>query len=197
MATVFRAHDPNLDRHVAVKVLPSFHAEDPTFLDRFRQEAQTVARLSHPNILQIYDFGDDKGFTFIVSEFVSGGTLQDKIGPEPMSPEDTLKYMSPLADALDHAHGQAIVHRDLKPANVLLNEEERPILADFGLARMLESSMRFTQASQALGTPEYMSPEQAMGGDVDHRSDLYAYGVLLYQMLVGQTPCRRKKASYG
>ena len=190
MATVFRAHDPNLDRHVAIKVLPSFHNEDPTFLDRFRQEAQTVARLSHPNILLIYDFGDDKGFTYIVTELVPGGTLEDKLGPEPMSTEDTLMYMGPLADALDHAHSQAIVHRDLKPANILLNQEGKPILADFGLARMLESSMRFTQASQAIGTPEYMSPEQAMGGDVDHRSDLYAFGVILYQMLVGQTPFR-------
>jgi serine/threonine-protein kinase len=114
MATVFRAHDPNLDRHVAIKVLPSFHNEDPTFLDRFRQEAQTVARLSHPNILLIYDFGDDKGFTYIVTELVPGGTLEDKLGPEPMSAEDTLMYMGPLADALDHAHSQAIVHRDLR-----------------------------------------------------------------------------------
>ncbi len=190
MATVFRAHDPNLDRHVAVKVLPSFHTEDPTFVGRFSQEAQTVASLNHPNILQIYDFGDEKGYSFIVSELVSGGDLQDRLGSDPMSLLDVLKFMRPLAEALDYAHGQGIVHRDLKPANILLTDDDRPILADFGLARMMESATRFTQASQALGTPEYMAPEQAMGADADHRTDLYAYGVMIYQMLLGETPFR-------
>ena len=190
MATVFRAHDPTLDRYVAVKVLPSYYTEDPTFVGRFSQEAQTIARLSHPNILQIYDFGEDKGFTYIVSELVPGGTLLDRLGSGPLSTEETLHFMRPLAEALDYAHAQRIIHRDLKPANILLDAEARPILADFGLARMLESSTRFTQTSQALGTPEYMAPEQAMGGDADHRSDLYAFGIILYQMLLGQTPFR-------
>ena len=151
MATVFRAHDPTLDREVAIKVLPSYHMEDPTFADRFAQEAQTVARLNHPNILQIYDFGEDKGFTFIVSELVPGGDLQDIITDEPMPAAEVLKYMAPLSGALDYAHGQGIVHRDLKPANVLLDQDKRPILADFGLARMLESTTRFTQQQQAIG----------------------------------------------
>lgn len=190
MATVFRAHDPNLDRFVAIKVLPSYYTEDPTFVDRFIQEAQTVAKLRHANILQIFDFGEDKGFTYLVSELVAGGTLQDKLGPEPMSTQQVIALMRPLADALDYAHSQGIIHRDIKPANVLIDESDNPILADFGLARMLEASIRYTQTSQALGTPEYMSPEQAMGADADHRSDLYAFGVLLYQMLVGQTPFR-------
>ena len=190
MATVFRCHDPNLDRYVAVKVLPSYMTEDPTFIGRFRQEAQTIAKLSHPNILQIYDFGDDKGFTYIVSELVLGGDLQDKLGHEAMDLDGVVKYMAPLSEALDYAHAQGIVHRDLKPANVLIDTEDRPILADFGLARMLESTQRFTQASQALGTPEYMAPEQAMGADADHRSDLYALGIMVYQMLLGETPFR-------
>jgi serine/threonine-protein kinase len=190
MATVFKCHDPNLDRYVAIKVLPSYYTEDPTFVGRFTQEAQTVARLNNPSILQIYDFGEDKGFSFIVTEMVAGGTLQDKLTGDPMSVEQVLKYMKPLVEALDYAHAQGIVHRDLKPANVLLTEDERPILADFGLARMLESATRFTQAHQALGTPEYMAPEQAMGADADHRSDLYAIGIMLYQMLLGQTPFR-------
>ena len=190
MATVFRCHDPNLDRYVAVKVLPSYHTEDPTFVARFTQEAQTVARLSHPNILQIFDFGEDKGFTYIVTELILGGDLQDRLSGEPLPIEEVLDFMGPLADALDYAHGQGIVHRDIKPGNVLLDLDNRPILADFGLARMLASSTRFTQASQALGTPEYMAPEQAMGADADNRSDLYAFGVMLYQMLLGQTPFR-------
>ena len=190
MATVFRCHDPNLDRYVAIKVLPSYHTEDPTFVARFSQEAQTVARLSHPNILQIYDFGADKGFTYIVSELVLGGDLQDKLTGESFPLEEVMKYMRPLSEALDYAHGEGIVHRDLKPANVLIDAQDRPILADFGLARMLESATRFTQASQALGTPEYMAPEQAMGANADHRSDLYAFGIMIYQMLLGQTPFR-------
>ncbi len=188
MATVFRCHDPNLDRHVAVKVLPSFDADDPTFLKRFEQEAQTVARLSHPNILQIFDFGEDKGFNYIVTELIAGGDLQDKLKGESLTAKQVIGYMGPLAEALDYAHREGVIHRDLKPANVLLDEQERPILADFGLARMLESASRFTQAQQALGTPEYMAPEQAMGADADHRSDLYAFGIMVYQMLIGQTP---------
>ena len=188
MATVFRCHDPNLDRFVAVKVLPSYHTEDPTFVGRFAQEAQTIARLNHPNILQIYDFGDDKGYTYIVSELVRGGDLQDRLTGEAMSVDDVLEYITPLADALDYAHGEGILHRDLKPANVLINEAGQPILADFSLARMLESSTRFTQAQQAIGTPEYMAPEQAMGAESDHRADLYSVGIMLYQMLLGQTP---------
>ena len=188
MATVFRCHDPNLDRFVAVKVLPSFYTEDPSFLGRFTQEAQAIARLNHPNILQIYDFGDDKGYTFIVSELVPGGTLEDRLTGQPMSVDQVFAYMAPLAEALDFAHANQILHRDMKPGNVLINDSEQPILADFGLARMLESSTRFTQAQQALGTPEYMAPEQALGADADHRADLYAIGIMAYQMLVGQTP---------
>ena len=190
MAVVFRAHDPSLDREVAIKVLPSYHTEDPTFQERFTREAQAVARLSHPNILQVYDFGEDKGFTYIVTEYVPGGTLEDKFHGEPLSEEETLKFMRPLGEALDYAHSQGILHRDLKPANVLLDAQSRPILGDFGLARLLETSSRSTQAQQVLGTPVYMSPEQALGGDVDHRSDLYAFGVMFYEMLVGRTPFR-------
>ena len=190
MATVFRCLDPNLDRYVAVKVLPSFQQEDPTFTARFSQEARTIAALTHPNILAIYDFGEDKGFLYLVSELLPGGDLQDKLTGKPLPPAEVLKYMGPLAEALDYAHGQGIVHGDIKPANVFLDAEGRPILADFGLARMLESATRFTLAQQAIGTPEYMAPEQAMGADADHRSDLYAFGIIIYQMMVGHTPFR-------
>jgi serine/threonine-protein kinase len=158
MATVFRCRDPNLDRYVAVKVLPSCHTEDPTFVGRVTQEAQAVSRLNHPNILRIYDFGEDKGFTYIVTEMVPGGDLQDLLKGEPLAIEKVLEFMSPLALALDYAHGEGIIHRDLKPANVLLDQDGRPILADFSLALILQNATRFTQAQQAIGTPEYMSP---------------------------------------
>jgi serine/threonine-protein kinase len=188
MAAVFQAHDPSLDRNVAIKVLPSFHTQDPSFLDRFTQEAQAVARLNHPGILQIFDFGEDKGFTYIVTEYVPGGTLLDRLRGEPVSVDESLRLTRPLAEALDHAHTQGILHRDLKPANVLLDADSRPILADFGLAWLLEAASRFTQVQQVVGTPDYMSPEQALGGDLDHRSDLYSFGVVLYEMLLGRPP---------
>ena len=188
MATVFRCHDPNLDRFVAVKVLPSYYTDAPSFVGRFAQEARTVASLSSPNILQIYDFGEDKGYTYIVTELVPGGTLQNKLIGNPLPIEEVLWYMKPLAQALDYAHSEGIIHRDIKPANVLLTEDANPVLADFGLARMLESATRFTQGNQALGTLEYMAPEQAMGVDADKLSDLYSFGILLYQMILGTVP---------
>ena len=189
MAAVFRALDPELDRDVAVKVLPSFQAEDPTFIDRFRQEAQSVARLNHPNIIQVYDFGEDKGFNFIVMEYLPGGTLLNLLGRE-ITLSEALPLISQMAEALDYAHGQGVVHRDIKPANVILDADGKPKIADFGLARLLEASSGFTRSDTVIGTPEYISPEQALGRPADERSDLYAFGVLVYQMLLGQTPFR-------
>ena len=189
MASVFKAYDSQLDRDVAIKVLPSFDTEDPTFVDRFRQEAQAVAKLKHPNIIQVHDLGEDKGFHYIVMEYVTGGTLIDRMRSR-LSVTEALDLLSPLADALDSAHGQGVVHRDIKPGNVLLDEDGKPILSDFGLARMLESSAALTRPDSVLGTPEYISPEQALGRPADHRSDLYALGIMLYQMLLGRTPFR-------
>ena len=191
MASVFKAHDPDLDRIVAIKVLPSFHTEDPTFVGRFRREAQAVARLNHPNIIRVHDFGDDKGFSYIVMEYVARGTLLDRLKARlPLA--DVLELVAPIADALGSAHEQGIIHRDIKPANVLLDEDGKPILSDFGLARMLEGSAGLTRADSVLGTPEYMSPEQALGRPADQRSDLYSLGVIIYQMLLGRTPFKER-----
>ena len=187
MASVFRAHDSQLNRFVAIKVLPSFQAEDPSFVERFRREAQAVASLSHQSIIQVHDFGEDKGFSYIVMELVTGGTLQDRMG-EKMTLSDVMSYVVPLASALDYAHGQGVIHRDIKPSNVLLDADDRPILSDFGLARMMEGSVGLTRGDSVIGTPEYMSPEQALGRPADKRSDLYALGIIVYQMLLGQTP---------
>ena len=187
MATVFRALDPRLKRDVAVKVLPSYVSENPTLVDRFSQEAQSVARLDHPNIITVHDYGEDKGFTYIVMEYLTGGTLRDRLDRK-ISPQEALEFLDPLARALDYAHGQGIVHRDVKPSNVLLDSDGNPKLSDFGLARVLEGSAYLTQENTVLGTADYMSPEQALGRAADHRSDLYALGIVLYQALLGRTP---------
>ena len=187
MASVFRGHDPRLKRFVAIKVLPSFQADDPTFVERFRQEAQAVASLNHPNIVQVHDFGEDKGFSYIVMELVTGGTLQDRMGRK-MPLTEVMGLIVPLAAALDYAHQRGVIHRDIKPSNVLLDEDGRPILSDFGLVRILAASAALTRADTVMGTPEYMAPEQALGQRADQRADLYALGIIIYQMLLGQTP---------
>ena len=187
MATVFKALDPSLKRDVAVKVLPSYMTEDPSFVERFSQEAQAAAGLIHPNIIRVYDFGEDKGFTYIVMEYLPGGTLRDRLD-EKMDLPEAIEFIRPLTDALDFAHGRGIIHRDIKLNNVLLDAGGKPILADFGLARMLEGSGYLTQGREVLGTADYMAPEQALGRPADQRSDLYSFGIMIYQMLLGQTP---------
>ncbi|MCI0886907.1 MAG: serine/threonine protein kinase, partial [Chloroflexi bacterium] len=137
MATVFKARDPSLNRTVAIKVLAFLRADEPAFRERFGREAQAIARLNHPNILQVFDVGEDKGFTYIVTEYVSGGTLLDRLG-SPYNLEDSLRILRPLAEALDYAHASGIVHRDIKPSNVLMNDDAEPVLADFGLSVAME-----------------------------------------------------------
>ena len=189
MATVFKALDPQLNRHVAIKVLPSYQIDDSTFVERFRNEAQAVARLNHANIVQVHDYGDDKGFTYIVIEHVTGGTLSDQLDKRlPLT--DVLDLISPLADALESAHGQGIVHRDIKPSNILMDADGKPKLSDFGLSRSLEGSAGLTRSDTVMGTPMYMSPEQALGRPADRRSDLYSLSIMVYQLLLGQAPFR-------
>ena len=176
MATVFKAFDPQLGRDVAIKVLASFNTEDPTFVERFRNEAQSVGGLNHPNILAVHDFGEDKGFTYIVMEFPTGGTLKDRLDRR-LSVAEALELLTPLAAALDYAHGRGVMHRDIKPANVLLDEGGRPVLADFGLARLMGGASGLTGTGSVLGTAEYMAPEQALGRTLDHKADLYAFEI--------------------
>ena len=191
MAEVYRAHDPRLDREVAIKVLPIDLARQPGFVERFRREARHVARLDHPNILPIYDFGEQDGATYVVMPLIEGGTLRERLIRQGVcSLHEAVSIISQLAQALQEAHAHGLVHRDVKPANVLLGAGERVLLADFGIACALaeESEAALTQVGMGIGTAEYMSPEQARGEPVDHRADVYALGIVLFQALTGQVP---------
>jgi len=187
MASVYKGHHRALDRDVAIKVLPEFFAEDETYQERFHQEARSVARLNHPNILTVFDFGQEMGVTYLVLELVQGGTLAERLG-RPMELEEVIRILRPIASALDYAHSQGVLHRDLKPSNILIHRDGTPVLADFGLAKMIDSGRRLTASGLVLGTPEYMSPEQSTGEEIGPPSDRYALAVVAYEMLTGSIP---------
>ena len=187
MATVFKAYQPNLDRYVAIKVLPAYHARDPIFVKRFVQEARAVAKLVHPNILQIHDFGEQDNITYIVMEYVEGGTLKDRL-KRPITNPDAIDYMIQAAEGLNCAHSHGIVHRDVKPANMLLRKDGYLLLSDFGIAKILEGTTNLTRVGTGIGTPQYMSPEQGTGQAVDRRSDIYSLGIVLFHCLAGRVP---------
>jgi serine/threonine protein kinase/formylglycine-generating enzyme required for sulfatase activity len=187
MATVYKAYQPGLDRYVAVKILPTYMARDSDFSARFRREARAIARLNHPNILPVYDFGQDKGLNYIVMRYVEAGTLKELLG-QPLDLRTTLDIISQVGGALDYAHQEGVIHRDVKPSNVLMDRGEWALLGDFGLARMMEASVRLTGTGVGVGTPTYMSPEQGQGTTVDARSDVYSLGIMLFEMLTGRVP---------
>lgn len=191
MATVYRASQPSLSRQVAIKVLPEFFAQDPAFHERFRQEAMAIAKLRHPNILTVFDSGETDGVAYIVAELVEGGTLASRLG-KPLSVDECLTIAKPIASALDYAHSRGMVHRDVKPSNILMGADGTPILSDFGLARMShgegDAVTRLTVTGMALGTPEYMAPEQIRGTNVGPPADIYALAAMLYEMLTGSVP---------
>jgi serine/threonine protein kinase/ATP/maltotriose-dependent transcriptional regulator MalT len=187
MATVFKARQATLERFVAVKVLMPQQAGTPEFRERFIREAKAVAQLNHPNILPIIDYGQSDDLIYIVMKYVGGGTLADRL-KHPIDLATTTRFITQLAGALDHAHGRGILHRDVKPSNVLLDEGEWAQLADFGLAKIMESDQLLTRTGLSMGTPAYFSPEQAQGLPLDHHTDLYALGVILYEMVTGRLP---------
>lgn len=188
MATIYRARQESLGRDVAIKVLPTYLAADPEFLARFRREATAIARLQHPNILPVYDFGEQDGQTYIVMLLApSLQTLRDRLG-EPIDLASAVRIISQVAAALAYAHEQGIIHRDVKPSNVLMGEREWALLSDFGIARMVQGNTHITRTGVGIGTPEYMSPEQGQGHQVDGRADQYSLGIILYQMLTGKLP---------
>src|SRR5215472_3209189 len=187
MATVYRAYHTALDRYVAIKVMPDFFADDLEYRERFQQEARAVARLKHRNILEVFDFGYENGLAYLVMELVEGGTLQERIGA-PMDLMDVVQLLGQVASALDYAHAQGILHRDIKPSNILIHTDGTPVLADFGLARMAGSMRRLTSSGTVMGTPEYMSPEQAADELIGPASDRYSLAVVAYEMLTGRVP---------
>ena len=187
MATVYRAFDPSFQREVAIKVLPREMLHDPQFRSRFEREIKMIASLEHPSIVPVYDVGDDKGQPYFVMRFMNGGSLSDLIEKGSISIQDTAHIIEKIAQGLAYAHRKGIIHRDLKPDNILFDEMGEPFISDFGVAKFSESNSNLT-GSGVIGTPAYMSPEQAQGLEIDNRSDVYGLGVILYQMLSGHQP---------
>src|SRR3712207_4042883 len=188
MSTVYRATDTVLERHVAVKLMHREIASDSGQLERFRREARAVAQLSHPHIVGVIDAGEEDGRPYIVFEYVEGETLKDRIRRMGRLPVDeAIAYAIEIARALGAAHARGIVHRDVKPQNVLIDEEGSAKVTDFGIARSLDEE-GLTAAGRVLGTTDYVSPEQALGHEVNGQSDLYSLGIVLYEMLTGDVP---------
>lgn len=191
MGIVLQAYEESLNRTVALKILRPDLAGDRAALARFTREAQAAAALRHPNIVTVHAVGEENGVHFLVMEFVDGPSLRDLIQQaSPLSAETIATFFRDILSALARAHEAGLIHRDIKSSNILVDEANGAVkIADFGLARMQDSGTRMTTTGSILGTPEYMSPEQARGaGPVDHRADLYSAGVVLYEMLTGRTP---------
>jgi predicted Ser/Thr protein kinase len=188
MAVVYRAVQQPLGREVALKALSSELFQDDGFVKRFETEAKTLAKLDHPNILPIYDFELSEGVAYLTMPLIRGGTLRDILNRGPLDALTAWRYLREIGDGLQHAHDAGIVHRDLKPTNVLIHTDGRAMLADFGLARGAGQPTHLTTIGLAIGTPGYMAPEQVMGHDVDKRADIYAMGVLCFEMLTGRLP---------
>ena len=193
MAAVYEGRDALLERRVAIKVILPHLAEDATFADRFRREARLVASLRHPRIVQLYDFEISEGRPYMVMEYLEGGSLKERLaksaaGRQYFPLEETLKIIADLADALHYAHARGAVHRDIKPANILFTAQNEAVITDFGIVKLLHESQQISNTGGIIGTPQYMSPEQASGKPVDGRSDQYALAITAYEMLAGRVP---------
>ncbi|MGJ3238699.1 MAG: serine/threonine protein kinase [Anaerolineae bacterium] len=185
MATVYSAMQKSMNRKVAVKVLPQHFMHDPDFLERFEREVEVISSLEHPHILPIYDYGEADGVPFIAMRFLGGGSMAQMVRRGVTRLEDLVKPFKQVADALDYAHQQGIIHRDLKPGNIMLDEHGNAYLSDFGIARVMGSNLT---GSAIIGTPAYMSPEQAHGVNIDARSDIYSLGIVLFELITGREP---------
>ncbi len=188
MGVVYVARDPRVKRRVAVKLLKKLYSQDPDVRRRFEQEAEAVAALEHEAIVPVYDFGEHEGMLYIVMRYVGGGTLRDRIhANKRLGLRNVAEVTDRVAAALTAAHARGIIHRDIKPANILYDEREVPYLSDFGVAKAPKTGDD-TAASMVLGTPQYLSPEQAIGGEIDGRADVYSLGVVAFHALTGRPP---------
>ena len=189
MGVVYKAHDPQIDRMVALKVLRPDRVVSQDFVLRFLREAKAIGRISHPNIVTVYDVGQDHGTIYIAMEYLEGRPLNEVIKDRTVPVDETVGMCVQVAEALEYAHRQGITHRDIKPSNIILTSDNRIKLTDFGIARIEDpDAAQQTQAGDILGTPVYMAPEQVMGQKADGRTDLYALGVIAYEMVVGKRP---------
>jgi serine/threonine protein kinase len=196
MGVVYKAHDPQIDRPLALKVLRPDRITSEEFVRRFLKEAQAIGRLSHANIVTVYDVGQDHGTIFIAMELLTGKTLKDAMAERKLTAQEIIHIGVQVAEALDYAHRKGIVHRDIKPSNIILTSDGPTKLTDFGIARIEDpAAHQQTQAGEILGTPVYMSPEQVMGRPVDGRSDLYSLGVILYSQRFSARLSRRRRLS--
>ena len=189
MATVYRGYDPLFEREVAVKVLPSelLHS-DPQFKLRFEREAKIIASLEHPSIVPVYDVGEDNGQPYFVMRYMNGGSLSERIKAKVLTIDEAVKILAQLAPGMDEAHTKGIIHRDLKPSNILFDGKGVPYISDFGIAKLTQAQSGNVTGSAIIGTPAYMAPEQAQGTGVDGRTDIYAVGIILFEMLTGRQP---------
>ena len=188
MAAVYKAFQPAMERYVAIKVLPRHMAASEEFVLRFRREAKLLAQLQHPHILPVFDYGEADGYPYIVMPFVPSGTLSELMQKRTLSLVEVRRIITQLGGALSYAHARGMIHRDIKPSNVLIDESNNCLLTDFGLARMVEASIKITTSGTVMGTPAYMSPEQGAGSQIDQRSDIYSLGIILYEMVTGRVP---------
>ena len=191
MAAVYKAYDTRLEREVAVKIILPSHQHTEKFIKRFEREARALAQLSHPNIVKVLDYGEQEGMPYLVMEYVPAGTLKEQLG-RPIPWSEAARVLVPIAKALAYAHQQKIIHRDVKPSNILITRSGEPMLSDFGIAKILdeEETVDLTGTGVGVGTPEYMAPEQGLGKVVDFRADMYALGIIFYEMVTGRKPYR-------
>ena len=191
MAAVFKAHDTRLDRDVAIKIIRTDTLDTKEFLARFEREAKALAKLQHPNIVNVIDYGDHQGVPYLVMEYISGGTLKDRFGQQ-ASFQEAATILAPIARALEFAHKKGIIHRDIKPQNILITESGDPMLTDFGIAKILgtDDLSELTKTGLGFGTPGYMAPEQLLGAKSDKRLDIYNIGIVFYEYIAGRKPFR-------
>jgi serine/threonine protein kinase len=189
MATVYKAYHPQLDRYVAIKLMHPAFLNDPNFSMRFRREAQVIAKLEHTNIIPVYDYSEFEGEPYLVMKFIDGDTLKNALSEKMLSFRQTIDILATVASALTYAHELGILHRDVKPSNILLDANKTPYLTDFGLARMMQAGQSTLSQDMLVGTPHYMSPEQAKGNrELGPGTDIYSLGVMYYEVAVGRLP---------